>query len=129
MTALQAKGDNGTFVAARYSNEIILQNCIHKLAAGASAVTKMIGLIGPSNVIEVHNADLVSDPKDTIGKLCSSLEVECAPEYLEAFASKVFKSVSRTRDMLLWSPKMIAKVEDEVIQTYPFFNRYAFKSE
>ena len=129
MTALQAKGDNETFAAARYSNEIILQNCIHKLVAGASAVTKMAGLIGLSNVIEVHNADLVSDPKDTVGKLCSWLEVECAPEYLEACASKVFKSVSRTRDMLLWSPKMIAKVEEEVIQTYPFFNRYSFESE
>ena len=129
MTALQAKGDNETFAAARYSNEVILQNCIHKLAAGASAVTKMADLIGPSNVIEVHNPDFVSDPKDTVGKLCSSLEVECAPEYLEACANKVFKSVSRTRDMLLWSPKMIAKVEEEVIQTYPFFNRYSFESE
>ena len=129
MTALQAKGDNETFAAARYSNEIILQNCIHKLAAGASAVTKMLGLIGPSNVIEVHNPDFVSDPKNTVRKLCSSLEVECAPEYLEACANKVFKSVSRTRDMLLWSSKMIAKVEEEVIQTYPFFNRYSFESE
>ncbi len=129
MTALQAKRDNRTFAAARYSNEKILQNCIYKLAAGASAVTKMTGLIGPSNVIEVHNADLVSDPKVAIGKLCSSLEVECVPDYLQACANKVFKSVSRTRDMLLWSPKMIAKVEEEVIQTYPFFNRSSFESD
>ena len=129
MASLQANGDNVTFTAAKYRSEKRLDYCTRRLVERASAVTNIIDLIGPSNVIEVHNADLVSDPKDTVGKLCSSLEVECAPEYLEACANKVFKSVSRTRDMLLWSPKMIAKVEEEVIQTYPFFNRYSFESD
>ena len=89
----------------------------------------MIGLFGSSNVIEVHNTDLINDPKAAIGKVCSSLEVPCAADYLQACADKVFKSVSRTRDMLLWSPEMKAKVEEEVIQTYPFFNRYSFESD
>ena len=91
----------------------------------------MTELIGPNNVIDIHNADLVSDPKEAIGKLCSSLEVPCAPDYLQACASAnmVFKSISRTRDMLLWSPKMKAKVEEEVIQTYPIFSRYSFESD
>ena len=129
MTALQAKGDNRTFAAAKYSDEDTLENCINTLAAEASAVTKMTGLVGSSNVIEVHNAELVNDPKAAIEKLCSSLEVVCAPDYLQACANKVFKSVSRTRDMLHWSPRMKAKVEEDVIQTYPFFNRYSFESE
>ena len=129
MAALQAKGDNKTFSAAKYDSERRLDYCIRRLAERASAVTKIIGLIGPSNVIEVHNVDLVNDPKVAIGKLCSSLEVPCAADYLQACADKVFKSVSRTRDMLLWSPKMKAKVEEEVIQTYPFFSRYSFESD
>jgi hypothetical protein len=99
------------------------------LVKRASAVARIMEMIGPINVIDIHNADLVNDPKAAIGKLCSSLGVECAPDYLQACANKVFKSVSRTRDMLLWSPEMIAKVKEEVIRTYPFFNRYSFESE
>ena len=129
MTALQARGDNKTFTAARYSGEKKLENCINKLAMRASAVANIIGLVGPTRVIELHNADLVNDPKAAMGKFCSSLEVPCAPDYLQACANKVFKSVSRTRDMLLWSSKMKAKVEEEVIQTYPFFRRYSFENE
>ena len=129
MIALRAKGDNRTFAAARYRNEATLQRCIYQLAAQASAVANMIDLVGPSNVIDMHNADLVNDPKAAMGELCSSLEVPCTPDYLQACADKVFKSVSRTRDMLDWSPEMKAKVEEEVIQTYPFFNRYSFDSE
>ena len=129
MTALQEKGDNETFEAAKYESDKRLDYCIDRLVKRASAVARIMELIGPSNVIDIHNTDLVNDPKVAIGTLCSSLEVECTPEYLEACANKVFKSVSRTRDMLLWSPKMIAKVEEEVIQTYPFFNRYSFESE
>ena len=129
MTALQAKGDNETFAAAKFDSDKRLEYCIGRLAERASAIVKIIGLLGPSNIINVHNADLVKDPKAAIGKLCSSLEVPCAPDYLQACANKVFKSVSRTRDMLLWSPKIKAKVEEEVIQTYPFFRRYSFESE
>ena len=129
MAALQAKGDNKTFIAAKHESEKRLDYCIGRLAERASAVARIIGLTGASNVIEVHNADLVNDPMAAIGKLCSSLEVPCAPDYLQACANKVFKSVSRTRDMLIWSPKMKAKVEEDVIRTYPFFNRYSFESD
>ena len=99
------------------------------LTKRASAVTKITDLIGPSNVIEVHCADLVDDPKAVMGKVCSSLEVECTPDYLQACANKVFKSTSRTRDMLVWSPNMKGKVEEELIHTYPFFSIYSFESE
>ena len=129
MTTLQEKGDNETFAAAKYESDKRLDYCIGQLVKRASAVARITELIGPSNVIDIHNADLVNDPKEAIGKLCSSLEVPCAADYLQACADKVFKSVSRTRDMLLWSPKMKAKVEEEVIQTYPFFNRYSFESD
>ena len=129
MSALQAKGDNGTFDAAKYNGEKKLKKCIQSLVQKASAVVKMAELIGPSNVIDVHNADLVNDPKEAIGALCSSLEIPCSPDYLQACADKVFKSISRTRDMLVWSPEMKAKVEEEVIQTYPFFSRYSFETD
>ena len=129
MTALQLKGDNKTFAAAKYDGEKRLEYCIYMLAKRASAVTKITDLIGPSNVLEVHGADLVDDPKAVMGKVCSSLEVECTPDYLQACANKVFKSASRTRDMLVWSPKMKGKVEEELIHTYPFFSRYSFESE
>ena len=129
MTALQVKGDNKTFTTAKYDGEKRLEYCIGMLTKRASAVSKITDLIGPSNVIEVHGADLVDDPKAVMGRVCSSLEVECTPDYLQACANKVFKSASRTRDMLVWSPKMKGKVEEELIHTYPFFSRYSFESE
>ena len=129
MTALQVKGDNKTFIAAKYNGEKRLEYCIGMLTKRASAVSKITDLIGPSNVIEVHGADLVNDPKAVMRRVCSSLEVECTPDYLQACANKVFKSASRTRDMLVWSPNMKGKVEEELIHTYPFFNRYSLETE
>ena len=128
MAALQAQGDIETFSAARYNAKEMLEFCINRLARRASAVTKISALVGSDSVIEIHNSDLVDDPKAAIGLLCSSLEVPCSTDYLQACADKVFKSISRTRDMLVWSPEMKAKVE-EVIRPYPFFRRYSFETD
>ena len=88
----------------------------------------MIDLIGPDNVLEVHNMDLVNDPRTVMSKICTFLNVRCTPGYLQACASKVFKSVSKTRDLLVWTPQLQQLVEKELIRKYPFFARYSFES-
>ena len=129
MKTLQAAGDEDAFLKARYDAEPRLKTGIERLVDKAGAVTKMIDLIGPDNVLEVHNMDLVNDPRTVVSKICTFLNVRCTPDYLQACASKVFKSVSKTRDLLVWTPELQQLVKKELIRKYPFFARYSFESE
>ena len=129
MTALQTSGDKETFAAAMYDSEKRLTYCIEKLVRRSSAATAVMDLVGLNTVLNVHNRDLVHDPKTTMAQLCNFLEVYCDQQYIQASADKVFKSISKTRDMLMWSSQMKQLVEEEVIQKYPFFSRYSFDSD
>ena len=42
------------------------------------------------DIIEIHNKDLISDPKCTLLKLCNSLAVTCSDGYLEMCSNKIF---------------------------------------
>lgn len=129
MKGLQTQGNGTAFADAKYDAQLRLKRSIDKLVVSATAVTKIIDLVGPSNVLEVHNMDLVNEPKATMSKLCSFLEIKCQLDYLQACENKVFKSVSKTRSLLVWPPKLKLKVQEELIETFPFFNRYSFESE
>ena len=129
MKELQVQGDEKAFARAKYNNEEKLKFNIDELIDKAKAVTMMINLIGPSSVLEVHNTDLVNDPKTTMNKICLFLEIDCTPNYLQACADKVFKSVSKTRNLLVWTPELQQMVDEELIHKYQFFTRYSFESE
>ena len=129
MKELQVQGDKKAFARAKYDNQARLKFNIDELVNKAKAVTMIINLIGPNDVLEVHNMDLVNDPKTTMNKICSFLEINCTPDYLQACADKVFKSVSKTRNLLVWTPELQQMVDEELIHKYPFFGRYSFESE
>ncbi len=95
-----------------------------------SAVGVMIEeVFGRENVLEVHNCDLVDNPRATISRIFQFLEVDTSEQYLDACAAKVFKSVSRSRDALEWSPKLIKMVEEKMKAYEKMFNRYSFTSD
>ena len=129
MAKLQAKGDKKAFAAARYDAESRLKMSIDELVRKARAVGKIINMVGSSNVLEIHNRDLVSDPKTTMSKICSFLEVNCTPDYLNACVDKVFTTVSKTRSLLVWPPNLKRMVNNQLIEKFPFFRRYSFESE
>ena len=93
------------------------------------AVTEMIeNVFGRENVLELHNCDLVADPRGTLTKIFDFLEVNTTEHYLDVCAEKVFKSVSRSRDLMEWTPEQRETVEQKM-KKYEMFNRYNFTSQ
>ncbi len=79
-------------------------------------------------VLDVHLADLVTNPVDTIQSICDFLEIQCSETYLQKCQEKVFGSLSKTRNRLWWPRGLRDQVEEER-KKYPFFSRYSFSSE
>ena len=93
------------------------------------AIEDIIDLIGTENVWQVHNRDLVDDPKKTLREMCSFFELDCSTDYIDTCAGQVFKSVSRTRDLLVWPQKERQMVMDRIVRRFSFFSRYTFESD
>ena len=94
-----------------------------------AAVVEMIDtVLGPQNVLEVHNCDLVNDPRNTISKLFDFLDVETSEHFLDICSDKIFKSTSRSRDLIEWSPEQVSKIEQEM-KKYKMLSRYNFTSD
>ena len=79
-------------------------------------------------VLEVHNCDLVADPGKTMSQIFEALQVETSEEYLEMCSNKVYKSVSRTRDLVAWPPELREMVEEKM-KDYKMFQKYNFTSD
>ena len=84
-------------------------------------------VIGKKNVLQVHNCDLVHDPKGTILKVFNFLEVNVTEHYLDVCARKVFDSESRSRNTVAWSPEQIERIEMRM-KKYKALHRYSFNS-
>ena len=94
-----------------------------------AAVVEMIDtVLGPENVLEVHNCDLVNDPRNTISKLFDFLDVETSEHFLDTCSDKIFKSTSRSRDLIEWSPKQVSRIEQKM-KKYKMLSRYNFTSD
>jgi hypothetical protein len=92
------------------------------------AVTKLIDIFGRENVLDVHNCDLVSNPRATLSKILNFLGVAATHHYMDACAAKVFKSPSRSRNMVVWTPEQISEMEDRM-SDYQVLDRYSFTSD
>ena len=124
---LKSKALNET-TQTKCGNITYLQTKIRSLFKMADAVTSMIALYGRENVLDVHNSDLVMQPKRTLKRICAFLQLKCPVDYVEACADKTFKSLSKTRDIVEW-PSRLRKMVEERIQEYPFFQRYSFDND
>lgn len=78
-------------------------------------------------ILHVHIEDLIRRPNNTIQSICGALDLECSADYIQQCYNKTFKSVSRTRDLLVWSPSIRATVEKRM-KEFPFFKGYSFES-
>ena len=101
-----------------------INSAFHKF----EAVTEIINnILKRENVIDIHNCDLVSDPRGTLRKIFNFLEVHTTEYYLDMCAEKVFKSVSQSRDMIEWPSELREMVETRILK-YATLRRYHFTS-
>ena len=116
---------NNSITAQKFNSEHTLESETKKFFRMANAVTKMIEYIGSENVLEIHNCDLVNNPKVTLQKICTFLQVDCSVDYLEAVKNKVFKKVAKSRQVVEW-PLRLQQVVERNKQDFVFFRRYSF---
>ena len=95
----------------KYENSKVVGGNIPIFFKRIDTVLKLIKLFGRENVLDVHNCDLVADPRGTISRIFKFLEVDTTQHYLDMCAEKVFKTVSRSRNMVRWTPEQVEMVE------------------
>lgn len=107
--------------------DLLIKEIIY-LFSRFEAVTAMINdVIGTENVLEVHNCDLVNDPKGAISRIFKFLEVDATENYLNVCAKKIYRSVSRSRHMIAWTDKQKRMIERKM-RKYKMLDRYSFES-
>ena len=48
--------------------------------------------------------------------------------YLDKYVDRIFKTASHRRDLVVWTPEQIEKV-DRLIKNYDMLSRYSFTSD
>ena len=113
-----------------FVNETLLRRKINNLFNRFWAASKIAELVGETNVyvLTIHSSDLIHNPQDTIQRMCEFFGVSIPDVYLKIASEKVFTSVSQTRALTEWPPRMIAEVEEQMKQ-YEVLHRYSFTSD
>lgn len=112
----------------RYDNSKSINHqigIVFALFTAALEVTEKV--IGVENVLQVHNCDLVHNPRETISRVFEFLEVDTTELYLDACEDKVFDSGSRSRNFVVWTPQQIEGIEKRM-KRYKALSRYSFDS-
>ena len=110
-----------------YDNSDALRAKTHflfRLAQAIEMMTKQFHL----NILQLHSEDLIRDPNRSLQRICSFLEVDCLEDYLEQCSEKMYKSVSRTRDKVVWPQKILDMVESNK-KRFSFFRDYTFEDD
>ena len=79
------------------------------------------------DIIEIHNKDLILDPRGTLLKLCGSLGVTCSDSYLDICSNKIYDTESRTRHLVNWTDEGLQMVQLN-IGKYSLLKEYTFDS-
>ena len=128
MRKIKESGDEQAYKDAKFRAGD-LKDLIQRVARYAKAISEMIDLIGSENVWQVHNMDLVNNPKATMREMCDFFNVYCSTNYIETCVDSVFKSVSKSRELVHWPQTEKQLVIDNIIKAFPFFNRYTYESD
>ena len=111
-----------------YNNNVQLRKAMQYISSLPSAVKGMIENCHLDNILEIHHADYVKDPKATLQQICDFLDVECPEDYLQECDDKTFKQLSKTRELVVWNPEAHTLVK-AMIKKFPFFHRYSIAED
>lgn len=112
----------------KFSNTTLIRERAAWYSKRFEAVVKMTEMC-ELTLLEVHSEDLVRDFRGTLQSACDVLGVECSDRYMEGCQEKAYKSVSRTRDLVEWTPKLRELIERNTVQKYPFLRGYTFEND
>ena len=120
---LNDKRKNSTFRKKRNFSAVMQMTVARNIFMLANSVVKVKTHVP---VVEMHIEDFIQDPSRIIMKLCHSLGVDCPQEYVDRVTAKAYKNVSRSRDLISWSPSSLTFIDQQMTK-YPFFEGYTFE--
>ena len=112
--------------AKKLNNPPLLEDVAKQMFFRAKAVISMQKLLN-LNVLLIRHEDMVNAPKQSISQICEFLKVNCTSGYLESCKAKTYHSVSKTRNLVVWTKHLIDRVDSE-IKHFAFFNGYSLHS-
>ena len=80
------------------------------------------------NILHIHIEDFVKDADFTIKAMCTYLEVPCPEWYVRSCAESVFPNISRTRELVEWTPENLDLMQERM-KRFPFFAGYTYKDD
>ena len=107
---------------------IKLEKVAKNLMIKVKTIEKFEKFFGKTNVLNVHLKDLVHHPENAMKSITDFLEVESEESYLKMCADKIFKNISKTRNLIVW-PEELKKMVDSKIQATEVLRGYTFDSE
>ena len=78
-------------------------------------------------VVEIHIGRFTKYPREHITKICEALSIPCPARYIEACYEKVYKNISKSREIIEWDDNVVNKIL-ETMKKFPFFSGYTFSS-
>ena len=66
------------------------------------------------DILEVHNQDLIFNPRKTIKEMCDFIELSCSESYLDVCAHKIFKVTSQSRYRIVWEDHHLSKIKSHM---------------
>lgn len=121
----ERKGKRGNFSAERPISDVRqIMQAVKSLEAEVKAVQESINKL-KLLTLEVHNVDFILHTRNTMMSVCVFLGLECTEKYLQLCDEATYNQPSKSRDSVVWTDTTQWHV-DQLIQDYPFFNRYSF---
>ena len=124
-TVAQHRWDNND--TANITTKTIPTKVIYDMKKSAEAIMAIEKEWG-ADMLNIHHADFVHDPKSVLQRICEFVDVDCPKKYLETCYNKTFKTVSKSRHLIEW-PSDVVEEGEAMMREIPFFQRYSFSSD
>ena len=115
-TKVNATEDN------KYENFRVLLESARSIL-GLSKALYSIQRIYNFDTIQVYSEEFIENPKKVMSSLCTFLELQCTKDYLQQCEDKAFKTVSKSRNLVKWTPSLTVLI-NSAIHMFPFFKNY-----
>jgi hypothetical protein len=93
--------------------------------ANCDRLSALAPLIGDQHLLRLRHERLLGEPRHTLAEACRFIGVEPDPNYLEACASILFATPSRSREQVSWTNEQRGLVERRMAQ-FDFLSGYEF---
>ncbi|MGQ0608704.1 MAG: sulfotransferase [Chloroflexota bacterium] len=103
------------------------ESAFERYFANCEALVVLAERIGAEHVLRLRHEDVILDPRSSLTRACTFLGVDAPRDYLEACASILYASPSRSREKVTWTAERRALVQARISE-FDFLEGYDFEA-